>query len=405
MSIQEGIPQEDLQQEQLSRRSVLKLGAGAAALAALTAVGCGPESKSDSPIISSPTAEVSPTQEVKKEPTTLREWADKTGFKIGIHMNNGYMPTVDLKQQYQILAGKEFNMGLVDIMWVKNKELIVGAPPRDYYPLIATGLGQARSAKMDITGHILFWSDPSSLHPDLIHKNFTRQETLEIMRQRIKGASEQSMGSFKNLVVVNEAYKPGDAFQRLVGDDYVDIAFEMAREAFPGVNLVYNDYANHSEKVDSSRLELTHKIVDRLKSKGLIDKVGLELISFYPNIPERSDIAKVMREYPVPVIVTEAAVNIGGMPGTQEERFENQKNIYRDHVSAAIDSENCNEFIIFDAGDKYSVWEADSSFASVRPDNDPTLFDDNLKPKPAYYGVQEALVQYSISKNVVSTSR
>ena len=89
-----------------------------------------------------------------------------------------------------------------------------------------------------------------------------------------------------------------------------------------------------------------------------------------------------MRRYGVPVHVNEFDVNMKDVPGTQEERFAKQAEIYRDMLQAALESGVCTNFMLFGFGDRYSWLELDKTQAAFSPNADPTPFDDNLKPKP-----------------------
>ena len=73
-------------------------------------------------------------------------------------------------------------------------------------------------------------------------------------------------------VVVNEAGSGDDYFMRKIGKDYIEIAFQAARDTGKELGvpliLIYNDYSNDTPS--GSRTEITQEIVNELKGKGLI---------------------------------------------------------------------------------------------------------------------------------------
>ena len=70
-------------------------------------------------------------------------------------------------------------------------------------------------------------------------------------------------------------YMQYDVFYQKFGYDYIDLAFQIARETDPTATLIYN--ADDNETVDSPTSALTHQIVERLKSKGLVEGAGSEM--------------------------------------------------------------------------------------------------------------------------------
>jgi endo-1,4-beta-xylanase len=197
--------------------------------------------------------------------------------------------------------------------------------------------------------------------------------------------------------VVNEAYaepnSPVDLFLERVGPEYIDIAFQTARETDPDAKLLYNDYDNHTlSGPGSTRTAITRSIIERLKAKDLIDAVGVELGLRFPNIPMKADVVAALKSYPVPAIITEFGVLLKNLQGTTQERFARQAEVYRDMLEAAIESGNCNEFIVFQIVDRLSGWEhPEMSDVTASPLNDPTPFDDDFQPKPAYFAMRDVL--------------
>ena len=197
-------------------------------------------------------------------------------------------------------------------------------------------------------------------------------------------------------VVGNERGNGDDVYLRTIGHEYEEIAFQAAREADPSAKLIYNDFDNHV--LGTPRAQVTKEVVDRLKAKGLIDGVGFQMHIQGNNPPSKAAVVQAMRSYGLPVYVTEFDVNMSGVPGSEENRYKLQAEIYKNMLEAAIESGVCQDFVVFGLIDKLSVWETDPRYPGYSSKADPLPFDDNFKPKPAYYAMQEALAKISGTK-------
>lgn len=187
----------------------------------------------------------------------------------------------------------------------------------------------------------------------------------------------------------NEAYIAGDVFQRAIGSDYVDIAFQTARDTDPSAILIYNDYDNHT--ISGERTSVTKDIVWQLKAKGLIDGVGLQMHLDGANPPRKEDVIAAMQSYGLPIYVTEFDVNLRQVGGSQEQRSAVQAGIYKTMLEACLESQVCTHFVVFQTVDKYSVWETMPSLPFYSHNADPTPFDDDMKPKAAYFAMSNTL--------------
>ena len=100
--------------------------------------------------------------------------------------------------------------------------------------------------------------------------------------------------------------------------------------------------------------------------------------------PDKQDVILTMRSYGVPVYITEFDVDLRDVPGTMGERFALQANIYQEMLEACLESGVCESFTVWGIRDNLSwlEWPIDSTRTS--PEADPTPFDDDLQPKPAY---------------------
>ena len=200
-------------------------------------------------------------------------------------------------------------------------------------------------------------------------------------------------GNVSSWVVVNESclqsWHSGkyDPYSEIIGDGYVDIAFETARAADPSAVLIYNQGLN--ETMSSDRYPMTLQIVKRLASKGLIDKVGLQMHinqnSWNP--PSKDALIKAFKSYGIPVFIRELDVTMSYASGTPEEKTTQQTEIFRTVFEACLESGVCSEVNFWGVGDRYNWME----YQQNRPDADATILYDDLSPKPAYYAITQVL--------------
>jgi endo-1,4-beta-xylanase len=135
-----------------------------------------------------------------------------------------------------------------------------------------------------------------------------------------------------------------------IGPDYIDIAFEAAREADPSAILIYNDFGN--ETPGGPTTEYTLETVSRLRSKGLLDGVGLQMHLNGRNPPRISELIQALDDYPLPVYITELDVNLSGVGGSRQERFMTQAIIYSDVMLACLETGACKSISVSGIGDR-----------------------------------------------------
>jgi endo-1,4-beta-xylanase len=102
---------------------------------------------------------------------------------------------------------------------------------------------------MFIVGHTLVWHSqvPRWVFQDSTGKPLTRDALLARMRDHIHTVVGRYKGRIKGWDVVNEALNEDGTLRRspwqtIIGDDYIEKAFEYAHEADPAAELYYNDY-------------------------------------------------------------------------------------------------------------------------------------------------------------------
>jgi endo-1,4-beta-xylanase len=78
-------------------------------------------------------------------------------------------------------------------------------------------------------------------------------------------------------------------------------------------------------------------------------------------------------------------VRIARLPGDLSARIEEQRRVYQEVVAVCVAQPGCEGVTFWGFTDAHS-W-VDSTFGA----DDPLLFDDGYRAKPAYYGVIDAL--------------
>ena len=268
----------------------------------------------------------------------------------------------------------------------------------------------AQKNKIKIHGHTLIWHSqtPQWVFQGENGKPATRELVLKRMKNHIEGVMKHYKGKVDAWDVVNEAFNEdgtlrNSQWKRIVGDDFIEKAFEFARAADPSAKLVYNDYnADTPAKRDGIA-----KLAKELKKKGLIDAVGMQghYLLDYPSSKQIEEAIKKYADAGVMVMVTEMDIDVlprsngrvtADISATQE--YQEKNNPYTkglpDDVSKKLSERYVDIFKVFLKHSKvmYSVtvWGLDdgtswlNGFPVRGRTNHPLLFDRQLKAKPCY---------------------
>ena len=136
------------------------------------------------------------------------------------------------------------------------------------------------SRGMAVIGHVLVWhaQTPDWFFVDGEGKPATRELLIERMRTHIHTVVGRYKGRILGWDVVNEAFEDDGTYRqspwyRIIGPEYVELAYRFAHEADPDAELYYNDF---SMSVPAKRAAVC-KMVRSLQEKGLrIDGVGMQ---------------------------------------------------------------------------------------------------------------------------------
>jgi len=270
----------------------------------------------------------------KWQSTTIKMLADFQGLKIG--SENRITPNF-YSQLNQMTIGTYWSV-------IEPQQGVYNFVEFDRY------VAEAKKHNMTIRGHALVYSSISWAMPSWLNKSdFSKDELRKILIDHITKVVQHGKElGVTEWVVVNEPYlknagRTNDIFyESLGGYEYIELAFQTARNVDPTATLIYNDYDNQSSIGQTANL--TKQIVQMLKAKNLVDAVGVQAhVGDWLPIYNKNDVENMLKSYELPVVITEFDYNLTKMSGTEQERYEKQAKVYADYLEAALNA-NCKEF-------------------------------------------------------------
>jgi endo-1,4-beta-xylanase len=255
-----------------------------------------------------------------------------------------------------------------------------------------------------LRGHTLCWHNQT---PDWLFKKddktVTKDELLARMKQHITDVVSRYKGKVYAWDVVNEAVPDttnglyrNTEFYKIIGEEYIEKAFEYAHASDPNAKLFYNDYNTEN----ASKRDRIYQLLKKLKDKGVpINGVGLQghWSIFEPSADElEASIAKFaslglelqFTEVDVSVYPKEhepSSIPFAGkaeytpeMEVKQAAHYKMLFEIFRKHKALITN------VTFWNLSDKLSWLD---NFPIKNRKDFPLLFDTNFKPKKAYFEV------------------
>ena len=330
---------------------------------------------------------------VVNDPPALRPSADVRGILFGAAAD-GWQVSQTNDTQYAPTLSSNYNGATPEnsMKWAATE------PAKDQYDFSQSDqlVTFAFAQNMHIRGHNLLWGqyNPAWLEQG----NWTRDQLIQIMHDHISNVVTHFRDKFPGTVtqwdVVNEAIVgPGqlvpNIWERIIGPDYIPMAFQFAHQADPTAQLYLNDYGGEGLGPKSDAINW---VAAYYKSTGVpIDGVGLES-HFDLNPPPQADIAANMARLAsegLKAAVTELDVRLQPPAGytspTDAQRWD-QAHIYYQMLATCLAQPACTTFVTWGFTDKYS-W-----ISTFFPGYGWALpFSDTYAHKPAYTGLAVAL--------------
>lgn len=261
---------------------------------------------------------------------------------------------------------------------------------------------------MFVVGHCLVWHSqaPKWFFVDETGKDVSREVLISRMKTHIQTVVSRYKGKVKGWDVVNEAILDnGDwretRFYKIIGPQYVKLAFQFAREADPDAELYYNDYS----MALPGRREGVVKMVKDLQKSGIkVDGIGMQghCSMDFPKIEEFEKSILAFAALGAQVHITE--MDISALPSPKNQQgadvdsrvdFKKELNPYTEGLPAEVEKAHAkryNDFFdlflkhqdkiarvtLWGVSDKQS-WK--NNFPVPGRTDYPLLFDRNNQPK------------------------
>ena len=267
---------------------------------------------------------------------------------------------------------------------------------------------------MFIVGHCLVWhaQTPRWVFTDDKGKSVSRDVLLQRMKEHIFTVVGRYKGRINGWDVVNEALEDSGELRKsqwlnIIGEDFIEKAFEFAHEADPSAELYYNDYNLFLPAKRKGAI----RIINNLKAKGItITGVGMQG-HWGLDYPTKDELETSLKEYSetgVKIMITEMDIDVLPNPSNYtgaeiNTNFELRKELdpYKEGLPDSMQTVLANRYAdIFKSFEKFkdsitriTFWGVTdgmswkNGFPVRGRTNYPLLFDRNFKPKPAFDAV------------------
>lgn len=346
------------------------------------------------------------TEEMVWHVAGLRDLADVVGMRMGTQLyspNNELYSNSDV-QKINALVVQEYNHAIImEVGWAftEFQEGIFDFTRADEAIDLAIANGMTAEGDDLIYGRADFnYTYLADLETQLRNQGITDEQLKARFESIVKNHIVQLVTHFKGRLqeysVLNEwsgknTQQP-NRYSVIWNNDeeFVKLVFETARNTDPNVRLFYNDAdintrSNYAYPFDLSKVQMLTRL-------GLIDAVGVQMTDILvANPPNQNEVITTMQNWKIPVIVTSATFETQNVNGTDLEVQQRQAEVAVQMLDACVKSGVCKDFRFWDGyGDKFSFHGAESRA---------TIFDENMKPKLAYFAIKEYLSQVIDNQN------
>ncbi len=323
--------------------------------------------------------------------TPLKALADSIDFNIGV--------AIASNSEFKELIAKEFNSVVAENDFKPKKLLIDPVHWKFDFSAADRLMEFSKSNGMRMRGHTLIWGKfPGRTYPQLWKKQIAesadKEETMKsIMTQYIHTVMGHFKGQISTWDVVNEPMA-GEGlypspFTEAMGEYYIDWAFKHAHEIDPDCSLFLNeqiyDYDGPAGKAFLALLK-------RLKKRNVpIHGIGLQThhIKGIHDLDGLKRFIRAIGELGLKVEITELDIRLLLM-GNEDDPYEAQGVQFGEVVNICLRDQACEGVTFWGLTDKVNWMDHIPPFSWKSP-NAPHILDEDMRKKPAYIHIWEAL--------------
>lgn len=335
---------------------------------------------------------------------SLRALAAQQGLRIGTAVD---MAKLGTDQTYTDTVAGQFSVVTPEnvMKWdaVEPTRGTYNWQPADQLVQFAQQHGQA------VRGHTLMWHNqlPSWLTTGVANGSISNAELRDILHQHITDEVSHFRGEIWQWDVVNEVFanswdtptadglNSNDFWVQHLGEGVIADAFRWAHQADPKALLMYNDYNIDGQDGTNAKFQAVYNFVKNLRAQGVpIDGIGEQghLDTQYGFDAQRfqSDL-QAYAGLGLKVAVTEADVRTFVNDATDQTPTSQLAQFAQPYEFSEMlkDCELVQACISFTA---WGVYDGDSWIpGTFSGEGYGLLYDVNLKPKPAYFALQQDL--------------
>jgi endo-1,4-beta-xylanase len=310
--------------------------------------------------------------------TPLRELGKRRGIEVGTAVRSDALKR---NRAYRQIVAAQFSTVTPEneMKW----DFIEPSRGEFHFDAADEIVAKAREAGQKVRGHTLVWFaqlpdwvkdlDPAQL----------RAATHEHIR-RVMGRYKDDIGVWDavNEPITDRGRVRESVFERGLGPDFIADTFRTAHAADPDAKLYVNEIGAEGINAKSNRL---YEVVRDLKARGVpIDGVGFQTHANLKGLP--ADFVENMRRFKalgLDIAITEADVALK-LPASDAD-LRKQAEIYAQIVRSCL-AVQCSSLTFWGFTDGRSwISETQAGMGAA------TLLDEQLRPKPAFFAVQQAL--------------
>lgn len=364
-----------------------------------------------------------------KETISLKEAYGKYSIKIGgaiCGISN--QTTLTASTDLQDLMKKHFNSAtfsnlmkpifLLDHQRSRENYKRGNDVPALNFSIIDPCMQYCKENKIGMRGHVLLWHnqmpewyfrkgfDDSN---ELVGKEVLRNRTESYFKQVIEYCEKKYSDVIYAWDVVNEAveqdgngYEDTYWYKIYEGIEFIADAFQFARRyANPTVKLFYNDYNTFIPL----KTRMIIETIKPIQAAGNLDGIGMQgyYKADWPGISNgfqnvKDAILQFAKEN-LEIHITELTVRVPDVKMVTEDDYIKQAVRYKDIMKMILEMKvsgmaNITSVTFFGLTDDYYFHFTGNHIVDPKEDEYARLFDKYLKPKPAFYAVLEAALEF-----------